>query len=488
MSDGQSKKKEDYWVPKPHEVPEDWNQPNFPAAFEQIPIGDKKLPQKQYLSKGSLPVIDQGQALVGGYTDDISLKFEPGKGVIIFGDHTRAVKLVKFPFAAGADGIKILRPRHCGAEYAFYALQSIQLPNRGYSRHFSYLKKTKFPIAPEADQERIVSKIDELFSQIDEGERALARVQKLVERYRQSVLKAAVTGELTRDWREKHAGANGSAGETGETGEQLLQRILKARREAWGKAELEKMAAKDKTPKNDDWKKKYKQPPQPSFDELPTLPPRWTWVSLEQICFVETGATPKRGTSEFYENGTVPWVTSTAVNHTIIDKADEFITQAALDKTNTKIFPSGSLVVAMYGEGKTRGKVSELGIDAATNQACAALLCNHVKPAVKQYIRLFLEKNYEAIRVSSAGGVQPNLNLSKLRDLLLPLPALDEIMQIIESVAVRHADIVSLSDTLPASRNHSKALRQSILKAAFSGNLSPAIQPISNAPLKNQYE
>lgn len=134
-----------------------------------------------------------------------------------------------------------------------------------------------FPIAPAAEQRRIVSKIDELFSSIEEGERALERVQKLVERYRQSVLKAAVTGELTREWRYKHKSQL-------ESGEALLARILKARREAWEKSELDKMKAKRQKPVNDNWKSKYKEPVPPDTYDLPELPKEWVWASVDQLC------------------------------------------------------------------------------------------------------------------------------------------------------------------------------------------------------------
>lgn len=102
-----------------------------------------------------------------------------------------------------------------------------------------FLREASLPLAPEREQRQIVRRIDELFSQIQEGERALERVQKLVERYRQSVLNAAVTGELTQEWREKHKGKL-------ESGEAVLARILKARREAWEKSEPSKLKAKGK--------------------------------------------------------------------------------------------------------------------------------------------------------------------------------------------------------------------------------------------------
>ena len=114
---------------------------------------------------------------------------------------------------------------------------------------FDRLKSYAIVLAPSSEQARIVSKIEELFSRIDEGERALERVRTLVERYRQSVLKAAVTGELTRAWRERHTGQL-------ESGEALLTRILEARRQAWEQSELAKMKAKGIRTATDAWKKK----------------------------------------------------------------------------------------------------------------------------------------------------------------------------------------------------------------------------------------
>lgn len=364
----------------------------------------------------------------------------------------------------------ILRAK-AGMSNAFFCHQLNAIDYRPYVAGTTRLKLTqaamndiRFVIAPAAEQQRIVSKIDELFSRIDEGERALERVQKLVERYRQSVLKAAVTGELTRDWREKNK-------DKLESGEALLARILMARREAWEKAELDKMKAKGITPANDKWKQKYQEPTGPNIDSLPVLPEKWAYASVEQICFVDTGATPKRGEARYFKDGTIDWITSTAVNDSVIKEAQERITQAAIDETNAKIFPVGSFIVAMYGEGKTRGRIAELGIAAATNQACAALICGHLDPPVKAFVRTFFEKNYAALRASAAGGVQPNLNLGILKKTVLPIPPLFE-MDAINNVSEAALSQVSAiaSEFLDWDRR-SMALRQRILSAAFTGSL-----------------
>ena len=113
--------------------------------------------------------------------------------------------------------------------------------------------------------ERIVAKIDELFSELDAGVASLKRARALL-KYRQAVLKAAVTGELTRDWRERHKG------EIEESGAELLQRILKARRAAWEAAELMKLRAKGKPPKDDRWKRSTRSPSRPTPPACPPCP------------------------------------------------------------------------------------------------------------------------------------------------------------------------------------------------------------------------
>lgn len=311
-------------------------------------------------------------------------------------------------------------------------------------------KPLSVPLAPLLEQKRIVSRIEELFSEIDEGERALERVGRLVERYRQSVLKAAFAGELTKGWRESLGACTNDA-------PALLKDIALARRAAALHA----------------GSSRYVQPESPSDTEFANLPAGWCWVTVEQLCFVETGSTPKRGEAKYYAGGTVPWVTSGAVNASRITKANECITNLAVAQTNAKPFPVGILIVAMYGEGKTRGKVSELGIEAATNQACAALLCTHLPDSVKRYVRLFFEKHYEELRGQAAGGVQPNLNLSIIKRTVLPLPPLAEIEVLCDQVATRLSEASSLDAELARHWPAATALRQSILKAAFSGQLVP---------------
>src|SRR5260221_456683 len=158
------------WVPISLPIPYHWVYAEFERAFENISLNDLKIPQNKYLASGRFPVIDQGAKFIGGYTDDSDRVIRTDRAVIVFGDHTKCFKYVAFPFAPGADGIKVLKPRDpINEKFAYYACLSLRLPDRGYSRHYSFLKRSKFPLAPIAEQLRIVHKIEELFSELDKS-------------------------------------------------------------------------------------------------------------------------------------------------------------------------------------------------------------------------------------------------------------------------------------------------------------------------------
>ncbi len=141
----------------------DWDLVPFSIAFAEKSSPSRKIQRSAYLSAGKFPVIDQGQDLIGGYTNRADAIYEGSLPVIIFGDHTRTFKYVDFLFAAGADGTKILSP---GSELGFdckflyYYLSSLQIPSAGYSRHFKFLKDLSIPRPPLSEQRRIVELLD----------------------------------------------------------------------------------------------------------------------------------------------------------------------------------------------------------------------------------------------------------------------------------------------------------------------------------------
>jgi type I restriction enzyme S subunit len=134
----------------------------FSAAVIDATGGNVKIQRKDFLTEGRLPVIDQGQEDVAGFTNDFSHAYTGDLPVVLFGDHTRAFKYVDTPFALGADGVKVLTPRAgFNAKFLYYYFLSCDIPSRGYSRHFKFLKEFDIPLFPPSEQSRIVELLDE---------------------------------------------------------------------------------------------------------------------------------------------------------------------------------------------------------------------------------------------------------------------------------------------------------------------------------------
>lgn len=186
-------------------LPGSWAWVRVDDVIEKVSITGKKLKQSEYQERGVFPVIDQGQLFIGGYTDRSELKAQCGLPVIIFGDHTKQIKYVNFGFVAGADGIKILKPQKMFSPKLFYYfLQVVELPDKGYARHFQFLEKSLIPLPPLNEQKRIVAKVEALFTKLDAGVDALKKVKAQLKRYRQAVLKYAMEGKLTEEWRKEN--------------------------------------------------------------------------------------------------------------------------------------------------------------------------------------------------------------------------------------------------------------------------------------------
>lgn len=306
----------------------------------------------------------------------------------------------------------------------------------------------QFPVAPALEQVRITSKIDELFSRIEDGARALERVQKLVERYRQSVLKAAVTGELTRAWREQHKG-------TLESGEALLQRILASRRAAWEKAELDKMKAKGQKPANDQWKQKYQEPTAPDTTNLPELPEGWVWVTLDHVAeCLDYAREPISATVRASRPGEIPYFGANGQVGTIDAYLfDEPLVLVVEDETFT---------------GRTKPFSYKIEGKAWVNNHA------HVLRPTSQMDVDFLDSmlmRYPFIPLTTGTTARRKLTQKSLMRAPMAVPPCHEQERIVLLLTA------ALINTGPAERDAgraastAKALRQSILRAAFAGDL-----------------
>ena len=155
--------------------------------------------------------------------------------------------------------------------------------------------------------------------------------------------------------------------------------------------------------------------------EIGLIPLDWEVDHLGTHHAVVSGGTPSRGNPAFWIGGTIPWAKTTEVNYCVINQTGEHITSEGLANSAAKLLPAGTLLLAMYGQGVTRGRVAILGIEATCNQACAAITPKDDTVSPK-FLYHFLAWRYEAIRELAHGGQQQNLNLDIVRDLNIAYP------------------------------------------------------------------
>ena len=204
----------------------------------------------------------------------------------------------------------------------------------------------------------------------------------------------------------------------------------------------------------------------PPFD----IPDSWEWVRLEDIANIGTGATPSRGNKKYY-GGNINWVSSSVTSKRYVYEPTDHITDLAIKETNCVIYPIGTLIMAMYGEGKTRGQLTELKIEAATNQACAAVQPLNIE--TKEFIKLYLLANYYHLRQLAEGGNQPNLNIGKICGLYLPFPPLKEQSRIVNEYSKFDKVINSIDNNQCVLLDIIANTKSKILELAMQGKLVP---------------
>lgn len=160
--------------------------------------------------------------------------------------------------------------------------------------------------------------------------------------------------------------------------------------------------------------------------EIGPVPESWAIEPINEHFSVISGGTPSRRTPIFWTGGTIPWVKTTEINYCVIQETEEHITQAGLNQSAAKLLPPETLLLAMYGQGVTRGRVAILGIEAACNQACAAINPYDDVVVDTKYLYHFFTFRYEAVRRLAHGGQQQNLNLDTVRSLPVAYPANQE--------------------------------------------------------------
>ena len=159
-----------------------WSSMEFAETIRKTTVGrENQILSADIQQAGRFPVVDQGQAFIAGYSDAVERVIRNDLPLIVFGDHTRCVKFVDFPFILGADGTKVLKPREdlFDAKFFYYALLSLAIPNRGYNRHFTVLKEKSVPRPEKDEQQKIAGLLGLVQRSMEQWERLLVLTEEL---------------------------------------------------------------------------------------------------------------------------------------------------------------------------------------------------------------------------------------------------------------------------------------------------------------------
>ncbi len=194
--------------------------------------------------------------------------------------------------------------------------------------------------------------------------------------------------------------------------------------------------------------------------EVGFIPDSWDVKPLRDMSVISSGGTPSRVRADYWD-GDVPWITTSQINFSCIEAAEQFISKNGLQNSATKLLSPGTLLLALYGQGKTRGKVGVLGIEAATNQACAAI--EITRDVSSDFLLHYLASQYEAIRGMSNGGSQDNLNSGIVKRILVPVPTSVEQRAIATALSDVDALIAGLERLIVKKRDIKQAIMQQLL-------------------------
>lgn len=331
------------------------------------------------------------------------------------------------------------------------------------------LKTLLLPIAPKNEQTRIVEKLEELLTDLDTATNELKTAQKKLTQYRQSLLKAAVEGALTAEWRANNTPS--------ESGSQLLERILKERRVRWEQKQLEKFKEQGKIPPKD-WQSKYSEPVKPDTMGLMELPEGWVWITADHlISHIETGKsfkcderTPNNNEIGVVKVSAVSWgeynelesktcMDSYRINEFLLVREGDFL----FSRANT-IELVGACVIA---------KNVKLQVMLSDKILRFRLVEENLKQWLLFILRSTLGRKQIELLASGNQESMRNIGQEQIRKIALPLPPQAEINHIISSLEQNFVAINEQSISIKTSLKQSAAQRKNILKAAFSGQLVP---------------
>ncbi|HCA5034811.1 TPA: restriction endonuclease subunit S [Acinetobacter baumannii] len=331
------------------------------------------------------------------------------------------------------------------------------------------MKQIPLVLAPYNEQIRIADKIDELFSELNNGIAELETAQKKLELYRQSLLKSAVEGELSKEWRETQT-------EVSETGEQLLARILKERRERWEQEKLKEFTERGKNPPKD-WQDKYPEPVHPyNSINLPKLPKNWTWASLDQLAYpIRNGMSPKPNTE--HKGYPILRINAVRAMKVYLDECRHL--DLPYEDVKNFILKNNDILITRYN-----GSIDLLGVFGVVRDLDEPMLhpdkLIRAQPILGEILSNWIElaanighsRAYVKSRAKTTSG-QTGVSGEDIKQTPIALPPLAEQLYLTNLISLELENMSDQFDSLETTLKQASNQKLNILKDAFSGKLVP---------------
>jgi type I restriction enzyme S subunit len=285
-------------------------------------------------------------------------------------------------------------------------------------------------------------------------EHEITHQESLLAKLKQAILQEAIQGGLTADWRAVHLDV--------EPASQLLQRITKHRLAEFETALAMAVRLGQRKPKRP---RGLVPPVAYDLPDWPDLPSSWIATVIDKVGMVCVGSTPDRNRKEFW-GGSIPWVSSGEVANCFIHDTQEKISEEGFNQASVTMHPPGTVLIAMIGQGKTRGQSAVLKIAACTNQNSASVVIDHGL-VVPEFLWMVFLARYNESREAAKGGNQPALNGEVIGRIALRLPPLAEQAAIVARVEALMTTCRALEAEIEHSRTHAAHLLQAVLKEAF---------------------
>ncbi|MCP5526921.1 MAG: restriction endonuclease subunit S [Verrucomicrobiales bacterium] len=465
----------------PDKLPKGWvkttlGEVNVPTRARALPSEAPDLPYvgMEHVQSQTMKLLGQGDA---SSLKSSSVRFS--KGDVLYGKmrpYLNKVWLAEFDGLCSAEFLVFPKTEGLNSQLFAYRLNSQDFVNfanhqvSGDRPRVDFEKLAKFPylLAPSREQERIVAKLDALLSRVAAGEAAARRALDRLQRYRATVLHAAVTGELTRAWRKTH--------KPEETGAQLLKRLLTERRAHWETAEFKRLHAAGKPPRDDKWKDRYREPSELGATDLPSLPRGWAWASLQQLGFIIGGLTKNPRRASLRTKLPYLRVGNVYANELRLDEVKTIGVEK--DELGKLLVEKGDLLI-VEGNG-SKDQIGRLAIWDDSIVKCVHQ--NHiikvrlVEEALGTWILSWLLSppgRHHVEKVASSTTGLYTLSVGKVGNLPIPLPPSTEQAEVGRQVERRLAAADRLAATLNRQLERAQVTRQSLLREAFAGNLVP---------------